>query len=96
MLIFEKLVFLVHFKPWDLSRKMRREILTEFSSGIIDFENKNISIVPWQDPPLGRLTSPRTVLVSGWKLSQGETACNLGARLCDAQVPWCLRLSVGS
>ena len=27
---------------------MRREILTEFSSGIIDFENKNISIVQKQ------------------------------------------------
>ena len=48
MQIFEKNVFLVHFKPWDLSRKMRREILTEFSSGIIDFENKNISIVQKQ------------------------------------------------
>ena len=48
MQIFEKNVFLVHFKPWDLSRKMRREILTEFSSGIIDFENKNISIMQKQ------------------------------------------------
>ena len=46
MQIFEqKLVFLVHFKPWDLSRKMRRESLTEFATAIIDFENKNISIV---------------------------------------------------
>ena len=44
----KKLVFLVHFKPWDLSRKMRREILIDFSSGIIDFENKNISIVQKQ------------------------------------------------
>ena len=44
----KKLVFLVHFKPWDLSRKMRREFLTEFSSGIIDFENKIISIVQKQ------------------------------------------------
>ena len=50
MQIFEKrkLVFLVHFKPWDLSRKMRREILTEFATAIIDFENKNISIVQKQ------------------------------------------------
>ena len=48
MHFFEKLVFLVHFRPWDLSRKMRREFLTEFSSGIIDFENKNISIVQKQ------------------------------------------------
>ena len=49
MHIFEKkIVFLVHFKPWDLSRKMRREILTEISSGIIDFENKNISIMQKQ------------------------------------------------
>ena len=38
----------MHFKAWDLSRKMRREILTEFSSGIIDFENKIISIVQKQ------------------------------------------------
>ena len=44
----KKLVFLVHFRPWDLSRKMRREILTDFSTGIIDFENKNISIVQKQ------------------------------------------------
>ena len=44
----KKLVFLVHFRPWDLSRKMRREILIEFSSGIIDFENKSISIVQKQ------------------------------------------------
>ena len=43
-----KLVFLVDFKAWDLSRKMRRVVLTEFSSGIIDFENKNISIVQKQ------------------------------------------------
>ena len=41
----KKLVFLVHFRPWDLSRKMRREISIDFSSGIIDFENKNTSIV---------------------------------------------------
>ena len=44
----KKLVFLVHFKPWDLSRKMRREILTEFATAIIDFENKNISIMQKQ------------------------------------------------
>ena len=48
MQIFAKTCLLVHFKPWDLSRKMRREMLTEFSSGIIDFENKNISIVQKQ------------------------------------------------
>ena len=41
-------VFLVHFKPWDLSRKMRREISIDFTTGIIDFENKNISIVQKQ------------------------------------------------
>ena len=35
----------MHFKAWDLSRKMRREILTEFATAIIDFENKNISIM---------------------------------------------------
>ena len=29
MQIFKKNIFLVHFKPWDLSRKMRREILIE-------------------------------------------------------------------
>ena len=44
----KKLGFLVHFRPWDLSRKMRREISIDFSTGIIDFENKNISIVQKQ------------------------------------------------
>ena len=44
----KKLVFLVHFKPWDLSRKMRREFLIDFSFGIIDFKNKIISIVQKQ------------------------------------------------
>ena len=50
MQIFEKrkLFFLVHFKPWVLSRKMRREISIEFSTEIIVFENKNISIVQKQ------------------------------------------------
>ena len=38
----------MHFKAWNLSRKMRREILTEFATAIIDFENKNISIMQKQ------------------------------------------------
>ena len=38
----------MHFKAWDLSRKMRREILTKFATAIIDFENKNISIMQKQ------------------------------------------------
>ena len=38
----------MHFRPWDLFRRMRREISIDFSSGIIDFENKNISIVQKQ------------------------------------------------
>ena len=44
----KKIICFVHFRPWDLSRKMRREISIDFSSGIIDFENKNISIVQKQ------------------------------------------------
>ena len=46
--VLKKTVFLLHFRPWDLSRKMRREISIDFATGIIDFENKNISMVQKQ------------------------------------------------